>query len=115
MKGGIYIPQPIILLREYIIKIDMRLLGFRPLQFNYLSYELRRQEMSHFGIKKKLKKVLLFFNFFLESATRTGSEMFLTAYSQLNKINQSIIPCKLKGGRYTSSDLRLYYSIDKFL
>ena len=25
---------------------------FRPLQFNYLSYELQRQEMSHFGIKK---------------------------------------------------------------
>ena len=29
----------------------------RPLQFNYLSYELQSLEMSHFGIKKKLKNV----------------------------------------------------------
>ena len=42
----------------------------------------------------------------------TGSDMFLPAYSQLNKINQSINPCNLKGGRYTPSSLRLYYSID---
>ena len=28
----------------------------RPLQFYYLSYELQRQEMSHFGIKKKVEK-----------------------------------------------------------
>ena len=28
--------------------------------------------------------------------------MFLPAYSQLNKINQSINSCNLKGGRYTS-------------
>ena len=41
--------------------------------------------------------------------------MFLPAYSQLNKINQSINPCNLKGGRYTSSSLRLYYSNDSFL
>ena len=41
--------------------------------------------------------------------------MFLPAYSQLNKINQSINPCNLKGGRYTSSGLRLYYSNDSFL
>ena len=42
----------------------------RPLQFDYLSYELRRQEMSHFGIKEKLKNVVFFvlINFFLESA-----------------------------------------------
>ena len=45
----------------------------------------------------------------------TGSDMFLPAYSQLNKINQSINPCNLKGGRYTSSSLRLYYSNDSFL
>ena len=32
----------------------------RPLQFNKLSYVLRRQEMSHFGIKKKLKNVGFF-------------------------------------------------------
>ena len=70
--------------------------------------------MVHFGIKKKLKNVG-FFIFFILLPTRTGSEMFLTAYSQLNKISQSINPCNLKGGRYTSSDLRLYYSIDKFL
>ena len=61
--------------------------------------------MSHFGIKKKLKNV----------TTRTGSDMFLPAYSQLTKINQSINPCNLKGGRYTSSSLRLYYSNDSFL
>ena len=41
--------------------------------------------------------------------------MFLPAYSQLNKINQSINPCNLKGGMYTSSSLRLYYSNDSFL
>ena len=68
--------------------------------------------MSHFGIKKKLKNVT-FLIYFL--TTRTGSEMFLPAYSQLNKINQSINHCNLKGGRYTSSSLRLYYSIDNFL
>ena len=68
--------------------------------------------MSHFGIKKKLKNVtFLFFKYFLES----DSDMFLPAYSQLNKINQSINPCNLKGGRYTSSGLRLYYSNDSFL
>ena len=59
--------------------------------------------MSHFGIIKKVEKCdfLIF--------------MFLPAYSQLNKINQSINPCNLKGGRYTSSSLRLYYSNDSFL
>ena len=38
----------------------------RPLQFIYLSYELRREEMSHFGIKKKVEKwaFFYFFNFF---------------------------------------------------
>ena len=41
--------------------------------------------------------------------------MFLPAYSQLNKINQCINPCHLKGGRYTSSSLGLYYSNDSFL
>ena len=35
----------------------------RPLQFDYLCYELRKQEMSHFGIKEKLKNV--FFLFYL--------------------------------------------------
>ena len=73
--------------------------------------------MSHFGILKKLKNVVFLnlFHSFYSLRTRTGSVMFLTAYSQLNKINQSINPCNLKGGRYTSSNLRLYYSIDKFL
>ena len=73
--------------------------------------------MSHFGIKKKLKNVCFFIIiFFFESlTTRTGSEIFLTDYSQLSKINQSINTCNLKGGRYTSSSLRLYYIIDNFL
>ena len=72
--------------------------------------------MSHFGIKKKLKYVTFLFIFLIFSLlTRTGSDMFLPAYSQLNKINQSINPCNLKGGRYTSSSLRLYYSNDSFL
>ena len=35
----------------------------RPLQFIYLSYELRRQEMSHLGIKKKVEKCDIFFFF----------------------------------------------------
>ena len=41
-----------------------------PLLFNYLFYELRRQEMSHFEIYKKLKNVLFLFLlcFFFESA-----------------------------------------------
>ena len=63
--------------------------------------------MSLFGIKKKLKNVTFFFFFFLSLTTRTGSDIFLPAYSQLNKINQSINPCNLKGGMYTSSSLRL--------
>ena len=73
--------------------------------------------MSHFGIKKKVGKCdcFFFFFFFFRLPTRTGSDMFLPAYSQLNKINQSINPCNLKGGRYTSSSLRLYYSNDSFL
>ena len=72
--------------------------------------------MSHFGIKKKLKNVTFFIIiFFFSLLTRTGSDLFLPAYSQLNKINQSINPCNLKGGRYTSSGLRLYYSNDSFL
>ena len=54
--------------------------------------------MSHFGIKKKVEKCDFFF-FFKSLTTRTGSDMFLPAYSQLNKINQSINPCNLKGGR----------------
>ena len=68
--------------------------------------------MSHFGIKKveKCGFFFIYFYFFKSLTTRTGSEMFLTAYSQLNKINQSI-----KGGRYTSLNLRFYYSTDKFL
>ena len=70
--------------------------------------------MSVFGIKKKKLKNVTFL-FFLSLLTRTGSDMFLPAYSQLNKINQSINPCTLKGGRYTSSSLRLYYSNDSFL
>ena len=69
--------------------------------------------MSHFGIKKKVEKSD--FYFFQSLSTRTGSDMFLPAYSQLNQINQSINPCNLKGGRYTSSGLRLYYSNDSFL
>ena len=69
--------------------------------------------MSHLGIKKKLKNVTFLLLFFFKSlTTRTGSDMFLPAYSQLNKINQSINICNLKGGRYTSSSLRLYYSND---
>ena len=36
------------------------MVSIRPLQFNYLSYMLRSQEMSHFGIKKKLKNVTFF-------------------------------------------------------
>ena len=72
--------------------------------------------MSHFGIKKKLKNMTFFiFKFFFRVWFRAGSDMFLSAYSQLNKINQSINPCNLKGGRYTSSSLRLYYSNDIFL
>ena len=73
--------------------------------------------MSHFGIKQKLKNATFFiyFIFFRVLPTRTGSDMFLPAYSQLNKINQSINPCNLKGGRYASSSLRLYYSNDSFL
>ena len=68
--------------------------------------------MSHFGIKKVV--TFLFFIFF-RVTTMTGSDIFLPAYSQLNKINQSINPCNLNGGRYTSSSLRLYYSNDSFL
>ena len=72
--------------------------------------------MSHFGIKNKLKNVFFFiYLIFFRVPSRTGSEMFLTTYSQLNKINRSIDPCNLKCGIYTSSKLRLYYSIDKFL
>ena len=72
--------------------------------------------MSHFGIKKKLKNVTFFiFNFFFRVCRLGLVAMFLPAYSQLNKINQSINPCNLKGGRYTSSSLRLYYSNDSFL
>ena len=39
--------------------------------------------MSHFGIKKKLKNVGFFYLFYFVFGllTRTGSEMFLTAYS----------------------------------
>ena len=46
--------------------------------------------MSHFGIKKKLKNVTFFFFFFFFKSlpTRTGNDLFLPAYSQLNKINQ---------------------------
>ena len=40
------------------VAIDYTIL--RPLQFNYLSYELQSLEMSHFGIKKKLKNVGFF-------------------------------------------------------
>ena len=71
--------------------------------------------MSHFGIKKVEKCDFFYiFNFF--RVCRLGLvAMFLPAYSQLNKINQSINPCNLKGGRYTSSSLRLYYSNDSFL
>ena len=36
----------------------------RPLQFIYLSYVLRRQEMSHFGIKKKVEKCDFFYLFY---------------------------------------------------
>ena len=71
--------------------------------------------MSHFGIKKKLKNVFFFNLFIISLTTRTGSKIFLTAYSQLNKINQLINPCNLKGGSYTSSNLRLYYSTDEYL
>ena len=73
--------------------------------------------MSHFGIKKKVEKCDFFdfLKFFSSLTTRTGSDIFLPAYSQLNKINQSINSCNLKGGRYTSSSLRLYYSINSFL
>ena len=73
--------------------------------------------MSHFGIKKKVGicDFFNFLNFFKSLTTRTGSDIFLPAYSQLNKINQSINPCNLKGGRYTSLSLRLYYSNDSFL
>ena len=73
--------------------------------------------MSHFGIKKKVEKCdFFYYYFFFQSLmTRTGSDIFLPAYSKLNKINQSINPCNLKGGRYTSSSLRLFYSNDSFL
>ena len=74
--------------------------------------------MSHFGIKNKLKNVTFFIIIiFFSLPTRTDSDMFLPAYSQLNKINQSIDPCNLKGGssRYTSSSLMLYYSNHSFL
>ena len=73
--------------------------------------------MSHFGIKKKVEKCDFFYflNFFYSLPTRTGSDTFQPAYFQLNKINQSINPCNLKGGRYTSSSLWLYYSNDSFL
>ena len=55
---------------------------------------------------------LFYLSYFFKSLpTRTDSDTFLPAYSQLNKINQSINPCNLKGGRYTSSNMRLYYSI----
>ena len=36
----------------------------RPLQFNLLPHELRRQEMSHFGIRKVEKLGFFIFNFF---------------------------------------------------
>ena len=77
---------------------------------------LRAQEVGNepFWNKKKVEKCD-FFYFFQSLTTRAGSDMFLPAYSQLNKINQSINPCNLKGGRYTSSSLRLYYSNDSFL
>ena len=98
---------------NYRIVIKLCYIYIRPIQLNYLSYELPRQEMSHFGIEEKLKNVVFFGVFSLP--TRTGSKMFITAYSQLNEISQSINPCSLKGGRYTSSKLRLYYSTDNFL
>ena len=60
-----------------MLYISFLLYHIRPLQFIYLSYEagsrkLWRQEMSHFGIKKKLKNVAFFliFFFFLESADK---------------------------------------------
>ena len=65
---------------------------------------LQAQEVGNepfWNIKKKLKNGTFFIIF--------------SAYSQLNKINQSINPCNLKGGRYTSSSLRFYYSNDSFL
>ena len=40
--------------------MNTNITGSRPLQFNYLSYKLRRQEMSHFGIKKKVEKCVFF-------------------------------------------------------
>ena len=67
--------------------------------------------MSHFGIKKKVEKCDFFFFFFFLVCRLGLVAMFLPAYSQLNKINQSINPCNLKGGRYTSSSL----SNDSFL
>ena len=71
--------------------------------------------MSHFGIQK-VEKCGFFISYFFKSLpTKTGSDMFLTAYSQLNKNSQSINPGILEVGRYTSSNLRLYYSIVKFL
>ena len=73
--------------------------------------------MSHFGIKKKVEKCDFFYYLFIFRVCRLGlvAIRFYHPYSQLNKINQSINPCNLKGGRYTSSSLRLYYSNDSFL
>ena len=70
----------------------------RPVQFNYLSYELRRQEMSHFEIKKKLKNVFVFFIFIFISVCRlaVGSEMFLS--TQRDDLNTSL---RINGSTYT--------------
>ena len=83
-------------------------LFFRPLQFNYLSYELRRQELSHFGIKKKVEKCGFFYFFYFFRVCRLGLVARCFYQPVLNKI-KSIDPCYLKGGRYASSSLRLYY------
>ena len=48
------------------IKLDIRQLfkNLRPLQFNYMSYELQSLEMSHFGIIKKVEKCDFFYYFY---------------------------------------------------
>ena len=46
--------------------------SIRPLQFIYLSYKLRRQEMSHFGIKKKVEKCGFFIYYISFRICRLG-------------------------------------------
>ena len=73
--------------------------------------------MSHFGIKKKVVKSYFFIFLFFFRVCRLGLVAICFYQPILNSMKsiKQLIPCNLKGGRYTSSSLRLYYSNDSFL